>query len=242
MSPETAPAKPPGRLQVGRDAAVAPPDLPYAAAEPARPTSMNTRPSRSASRPGAVRIIGGSLRRSRLPVPDAPGLRPTPDRVRETLFNWLGQDLSGLRCLDLFAGSGALGLEAASRGAAAVDLVERDARLARELEATRARLGTGNARVHADDALRFAAHCAAGSYDIVFVDPPYAMAAEGLHARALAAAARLLRPGGMAYIEAPDPALLAAWADPALWHVHRQDRAAQVHYAVLQRNNPVQAG
>ena len=90
--------------------------------------------------PHEVRIIGGQWRRSRLPVPDAPGLRPTPDRVRETLFNWLGQDLSGWRCLDAFAGSGALGFEAASRGAARVLLVEQDRRLAEGLRAVKERL------------------------------------------------------------------------------------------------------
>src|SRR6476659_5188320 len=87
-----------------------------------------------------VRIIGGRFKRSKLPVLDKPGLRPTPDRVRETLFNWLGQDLSGWRCLDAFAGSGALGLEAASRGAAQVTLVEQDPQLVAQLRAVLARL------------------------------------------------------------------------------------------------------
>src|SRR5881394_3860722 len=91
--------------------------------------------------PREVRIIGGQWKRSKLPVADSPGLRPTPDRVRETLFNWLGQDLSGWRCLDAFAGSGALGFEAASRGAAEVVMVERDPVLVASLTATRQRLG-----------------------------------------------------------------------------------------------------
>src|SRR5437762_2433608 len=90
--------------------------------------------------PREVRIIGGALKRSKLPVLDKPGLRPTPDRVRETLFNWLGQDLTGSRCLDAFAGSGALGFEAASRGAAEVVLVERDAALVRSLRESQRRL------------------------------------------------------------------------------------------------------
>src|SRR5215831_17805566 len=96
------------------------------------------RPASPASRslPHQVRIIGGLWKRTPLPVADRPGLRPTPDRVRETLFNWLGQDLSGWRCVDAFAGSGALGFEAASRGAAAVVLVERDPQLARSLRAS----------------------------------------------------------------------------------------------------------
>ena len=101
-----------------------------------------------------VRLIGGLYKRRKLPVADRPGLRPTPDRVRETLFNWLGQDLSGWRCLDAFAGSGALGFEAASRGAAAVTLIESDPRLARGLEASRLRLGaTATTTVLATDAI-----------------------------------------------------------------------------------------
>ncbi|SCC92931.1 putative methyltransferase [Thiomonas sp. X19] len=196
------------------------------------PKPRSPQPNRG---PGEVRIIGGRLKRSKLVVAHHPGLRPTPDRVRETLFNWLGQDLTGLRCLDLFAGSGALGLEAASRGAAWVDLVERDAQLAKALTGACARLGVAAARVHAQDALQFAARCARGSYDIVFIDPPFALAASGLHAAALAAASRLLPAGGMAYIEAPDARQLAAWTDGGVWSVYRQDRAGQVHYAVLQR-------
>ena len=102
-----------------------------------------------------VRLIGGLWKRSKLPVADRPGLRPTPDRVRETLFNWLGQDLTGWRCLDAFAGSGALGLEAASRGASSVTLLEQDPALARGLRATVQRLGAAPGQVEvqaADDA------------------------------------------------------------------------------------------
>ena len=88
-----------------------------------------------------VRLIGGQWKRSKLPVADVPGLRPTPDRVRETLFNWLGQDLSGWRCLDAFAGSGALGFEAASRGADQVVLLERDRRLAASLAESKQQIG-----------------------------------------------------------------------------------------------------
>ena len=203
------------------------PAKPSVALKPRRP-----QPQRG---PGEVRIIGGRFKRSKLVVTQHPGLRPTPDRVRETLFNWLGQDLTGLRCLDLFAGSGALGLEAASRGAAWVDLVECDARLARVLTEACARLGVTEARGHAQDALQFAARCAKASYGIVFIDPPFALADSGLHAAALAAASRLLPAGGMAYVEAPDARQLTAWIGGDTWNVHRQDRAGQVHYAVLQR-------
>ncbi len=203
------------------------PEKPSIAAHP-----RSRQPNRG---PGEVRIIGGRLKRSKLVVAQHPGLRPTPDRVRETLFNWLGQDLTGLRCLDLFAGSGALGLEAASRGAAWVDLVERDARLARVLTEACARLDVAEVRVHAQDALQFAARCARASYDIVFIDPPFTLADSGLHAAALAAVSRLLPAGGMAYIEAPDARQLTAWSSGGAWSVYRQDRAGQVHYAVLQR-------
>src|SRR5260221_11792882 len=95
---------------------------------------------RSADPPGRLRIVGGTLRGSRLDVPDAPGLRPTPDRARETLFNWLMPVIAGARCLDLFAGTGALGIEALSRGAAAADFVEADAQLAELLRANLLRL------------------------------------------------------------------------------------------------------
>ena len=106
-----------------------------------------------ASLPREVRIIGGEWKRSKLPVGLLPGLRPTPDRVRETLFNWLGADLSGWRCLDAFAGSGALGFEAASRGATAVVLLEREVRQARSLEASKLRLKADTLQVVATDAL-----------------------------------------------------------------------------------------
>src|SRR6476620_6956461 len=107
--------------------------------------------TRSTVPPREVRIIGGQWKRSKLPVADLPGLRPTPDRVRETLFNWLGQDLSGWRCLDAFAGSGALGFAAASRGAAEVLLVEREPALVRSLRESQRRLGAGGLRVEAGD-------------------------------------------------------------------------------------------
>src|SRR6187455_2539916 len=107
--------------------------------------------------PNQVRIIGGHWKRTRLDVPDAPGLRPTPDRVRETLFNWLGQDLAGWRCLDAFAGSGALGFEAASRGASNVVLLERDRRIAAALTASKLRLKADALRIENVDALAWMA-------------------------------------------------------------------------------------
>ena len=108
--------------------------------KPRAPVLPKKRPAIKGAPPNEVRIIGGLWKRTKLPVADKPGLRPTPDRVRETLFNWLGAHVPGARCLDLFAGSGVLGLEALSRGAAQVTFVERDALAVREL---RARLKTG---------------------------------------------------------------------------------------------------
>ena len=178
--------------------------------------------------PQEVRIIGGQWRRSRLPVADAPGLRPTPDRVRETLFNWLGQDLTGWRCLDAFAGSGALGFEAASRGAAQVLLVERDRRLAENLRQVRQRLQAQAVEVVCAPAQTVFAGMASGSLDLVFLDPPYG---QGLLGPALEATARVVRPGGWVYAE--DAQRLGAL--PAAWAQHRQGRAGKVHHHLLQR-------
>lgn len=135
----------------------------------------NTRPQRKLSAPpGQVRIIGGEWRGRKLAVPDVEGLRPTPDRVRETVFNWLMPVIDGARCLDLFAGSGAFGLEAASRGASLVWLVERDATALSVLLEASERLKATQVRVVADDALAMLQRPPDLTFDIVFVDPPYA--------------------------------------------------------------------
>lgn len=126
----------------------------------------------TSARPNQVRIIGGKHRGRKLPVADAPGLRPTPDRVRETLFNWLGQNLSGWRCLDLFAGSGALGFEAASRGAASVVLVEQLPAVARSLQGAADLLKEPVLSVVCADALAYLKK-SMQPLDLVFVDPPY---------------------------------------------------------------------
>ena len=181
--------------------------------------------------PREVRVIGGLWKRSKLPVADRPGLRPTPDRVRETLFNWLGQSLDGWRCVDAFAGSGALGFEAASRGAAEVVLVERDAALVASLLATRQRLQAETVRVERADALQWLARAAAGSVDLVFLDPPFDSA---LLAPALAAAATTVRGGGFVYVEGPRPVgveeAAALGLDP--W---RDGRAGAVHFGLLRK-------
>ena len=181
--------------------------------------------------PREVRIIGGQWKRSKLPVAEAPGLRPTPDRVRETLFNWLGQDLSGWRCLDAFAGSGALGFEAASRGAAEVVLLERDRRLARSLEQTAQRLKATTLRIECAEALGWMARSAPARFELVFIDPPFDST---LALPAIAAAARLVVPDGLAYTElsrAFDAEDLAGSG----WQISRVGRAASVHYHLLRR-------
>ena len=160
------------------------------------------------SLPHQVRIIGGLWKRTLLPVADRPGLRPTPDRVRETLFNWLGQDLTGWRCVDAFAGTGALGLESASRGAADVLLVEAEGALVDQLRAIVQRLDARNVRVQRGNALSVLATLPPASVDLVFLDPPFEA---DLFDKALRAARPALAPEGVIYLEAP-----TEWNDEAL--------------------------
>lgn len=184
--------------------------------------------------PREVRIIGGTWKRSKLPVGEGEGLRPTPDRVRETLFNWLGQDLSGWRCLDAFAGSGALGFEAASRGADQVVMIERDRRLARALEEVKVRLSADQVRIDNADAIAWMARCAADSFELVFLDPPFGTP---LGEPALDAAARVVVPDGYVYLELPQ-ALEPEAAEARGLRIHRQARAGAVHFHLLQRDRP----
>jgi 16S rRNA (guanine966-N2)-methyltransferase len=174
-----------------------------------------------------VRLIGGKWKRSKLPVADAPGLRPTPDRVRETLFNWLGQDLDGWRCLDAFAGTGALGFEAASRGASEVLLLERDRRLALGLNEVKQRLKADTVRIEGTDAMNWMARGPADAFELVFIDPPFDAS---LAAPALALAARLVVPQGFVYVEAGQPVVPAAGLA-----LHRHGRAGAVHFHLFQR-------
>jgi 16S rRNA (guanine966-N2)-methyltransferase len=178
-----------------------------------------------------VRIIGGQWKRTLLPVADRPGLRPTPDRVRETLFNWLGQDLTGWRCVDAFAGTGALGLEAASRGAADVLLVEAEGALVDQLRTVVRRLDAANVRVQRGNALSVLAGLAAASVDLVFLDPPFEA---DLFDKALAAARPAVTAEGFIYLEAP-----AAWEGEALARHGvesvRHMKAGAVHGHLLRR-------
>jgi 16S rRNA (guanine(966)-N(2))-methyltransferase RsmD len=178
-----------------------------------------------------VRIIGGQWRRTRLKVIDKPGLRPTPDRVRETLFNWLGQDLSAWRCVDAFAGTGVLGLEAASRGAAHVLMVEQDAVLVRDLQENATRLKAGMVSVQRGDGVAALLRLPLGSVDLVFIDPPF----DGpWFEPALKAAVRAVPVGGWIYLEAP-----VAWPVDALLVLglkcERHLKAGAVHAHLLQR-------
>jgi 16S rRNA (guanine966-N2)-methyltransferase len=182
-----------------------------------------------------VRIIGGQWKRSKLPVVDAPGLRPTPDRVRETLFNWLGQDLEGWRCLDAFAGSGALGFEAASRGAAEVTLIERDTKLVRGLRAVQERLKADVVRIEAADALAWMARTAPERFDLVFIDPPFGA---DLFLPALKAAIRVVVPSGFIYLEADRSFEGDASLTELGLRLHRQGKAGAVRFHLIQRNEP----
>lgn len=180
---------------------------------------------------GEVRIIGGLWKRTRLAVAQRPGLRPTPDRVRETLFNWLGQDLSGWRCLDAFAGTGALGLEAASRSASSVQLVESDAGLVAQLHTLQQRLQATAVRVQRGDGVAALKQAAPGSLDLVLLDPPFD---SDFFPPALQAASQALTAQGFVYLEAP-----RVWTDDELaaWSlaVHRYLKAGAVHAHLLRR-------
>ena len=175
------------------------------------------------SNKGKIRIIGGEHRGRRIAVPDRPGLRPTPDRVRETLFNWLGQTLDGLACLDLFAGSGALGFEAASRGAARVVMVEKDAEAFAALRKFKELVGMRNVELVRGDAFAYLER--EGRFDVVFLDPPFGQNAA---TEALAKLPARLAPGAHVYVEAEKPVVSEAWREL------KRARAGNVSYQLLE--------
>jgi 16S rRNA (guanine(966)-N(2))-methyltransferase RsmD len=183
----------------------------------------------------SIRIIGGEWKRTPLPVLSLDGLRPTPDRVRETLFNWLGQSLDGKRCLDLFAGSGALGFEAASRGALRVLMVERSGRAVAQLKANQTRLAAKNIEIVEADALRLVAGLALNSFDVVFLDPPFGDTA--MLQRAIELAVPLVSPGGVLYIESGEPVDPAHTPALSGWAITREGKAGAVRYHLLRREN-----
>lgn len=204
----------------------------------------STRPLRdpmkaTTEKPGSVRIIGGRWRGTKLPVADAPGLRPTADRVRETVFNWLQPVLPGARVLDLFAGSGAFGLESLSRGAREALLVESDARACEAMRAAVDRLAaSAEARVHHADALALLRVPLHGRFDVVFLDPPFAA---GLWESSLAALPPWLADDAWLYMESPrDPVPLV----PEGWALHREGSTREVRYALYRRvaRSPAGAG
>ena len=184
-----------------------------------------------------VRIIGGQWKRSKLAVADKPGLRPTPDRVRETLFNWLGQDLTGWRCIDAFAGTGALGFEAASRGAREVLLVEQDTALVAQLKRVQLQLQASATQIVRGDGVAALRQLAAASMDAVFLDPPFDSV---LFEPALLAAARALAPDGFVYLEAPILWTQAQF-EPIGLTLYRHLRAGAVHAHLLRRLPPAPA-
>jgi 16S rRNA (guanine966-N2)-methyltransferase len=203
----------------------------------APPAQKKSAPARPAALPHEVRIIGGQWRRSRLPVADKPGLRPTPDRVRETLFNWLasiagagGGELPGWHCVDAFAGTGALGFEAASRGAASVILCEQDAALVAQLKSVQARLGAEALRIERGNGIAVLTNSAPRSLQAVFLDPPYDQAQ--LYGQALRAAVPALAEGGVIYLEAA-----RRWSDAELADfglvLFRHLKAGAVHAHLL---------
>ena len=182
---------------------------------------------------GTLRVIGGRYRSRQLRVVARPGLRPTPDRVRETLFNWLGQDLGGLACLDLYAGSGALGFEAASRGAAPVVMVEKDRVALAELERSRSALGAAQVVIVGGDADLFLAR-EKTRFDVVFLDPPFRQNAV---APVLGKLPSRLRPQARVYVEADAPV-----AVPQRWTELKRARAGQVSYQLLRWDGHDQSG
>ena len=186
---------------------------------------------KSAGRSGQLRLIGGRFRGRRLPIPHQIGLRPTTDRTRETLFNWLAPIIEGSRCLDCFAGSGALGLEAASRGAARVVMIERAAAVARQLRANAALLGADTVDVIHADALGWLSAQPPRPFDVVFLDPPFGLdllvpSCSLLYRRGW------VRPGSRIYLELPGAAELPTL--PAGWQLTRDKRAGQVRFVLVE--------
>ena len=179
----------------------------------------------TAKKTGEVRIIGGQWKRTKLSVADVAGLKPTPDRVRETLFNWLGQHLQGLRCLDVFAGTGALGFEAASRGAKQVFLLEKNRMACNHLQKIQKQLNADQVHVLCADGLQFLQTDQGEEWDLIFLDPPFDL---NVFEYALQMAQSKMSASGAIYLESnrliePPPGLI----------YYRRARAGAVHYALL---------
>ncbi len=190
---------------------------------------MNKRPRGNGA--GQIRIIGGQWRGRKLPVPDSAGLRPTTDRVRETLFNWLAPDIQQARCLDCFAGSGALGLEALSRHAASAILLELERPVAQQLEKNLATLGAANGKVINTNTLSWLAQ-PGEAHDLVFIDPPFR---KGLLEQTISLLENQnwLAEGALIYVESEVENGLPPV--PVNWHLHREKIAGQVAYRLYVR-------
>lgn len=205
-------------------------------ASPSVPPRAGTRVSvtNPTGKSGVVRIIGGQWKRTPLTVRSLEGLRPTPDRVRETLFNWLGPSIKGLRCLDLFAGTGALGLEAASRGAAQVTLVETSRDAVDAIEVMIAKLkAEAQVQVVQGTALHAINRLSAASIDLVFLDPPFG---QGWLQKIIPELPPLLALGARIYVEAEEPwdKLSGAWPTNAHWQLLKAEKAGQVYYHLVE--------
>ncbi len=192
---------------------------------------MAKKPTQSA-RASSIRIIGGEWRSRKLTVPDAPGLRPTPDRVRETLFNWLAPTIQGARVLDAFTGSGALFLEALSRGASTGVAIDANTNAVNNLRRNLAVLQCDDAEVLRVDSLHYLSNKTEQGFDIVLLDPPF-------HQDLLLSACQLLEDnnwlnkGAWIYTESEQaPSSLGV---PSSWRLHREKHTGQVHYALWQK-------
>jgi len=204
-----------------------------------------TRQGAKVTKTGQVRIIGGEFRRTVLPVPPVEGLRPSPDRVRETLFNWLGQTLPAIRVLDAFAGTGVLGFEAASRGAASVDFFEIHPLLCRQLKDSAKLLQTRskatlNLQIFSTDVIKGlnkVQNTPMFLYDLILLDPPFG---SDKLAQALPVCVSRLAPGGMMYVEwhlsVETDAVLSELMLSLKLEVYRADRAGQVYFHLLRRS------
>lgn len=181
-----------------------------------------------------LRIIAGQWRNRKLSFPDAPGLRPTTDRIRETVFNWLQTRIPGARCLDLFAGSGAMGLEALSRGAAQVDFVEQSGQVIQQLTENLKILQADNAATFHTDARHYIQHCEQ-QYDIIFVDPPYDARLLG-ECLALISTHPLASPGCVIFLEDNQPLqkTLALLAKDLPYSLLKEKKAGNVYYGLLE--------
>ena len=186
------------------------------------------------TRPGRLRIVAGKWRSRLLDIADVPGLRPTSERIRETLFNWLAPTIHGARCLDLFAGTGALGLEALSRGARSAVLVEKSAAAVATLRKNCQALGADGAQIRQRNALDYVRENPEGPFDLVFLDPPFGAGLNEELCRLLEER-KVISSGAQVYIEqdrsTPEPAL------PSNWRVKKNETAGNVRYMLVQRND-----